>query len=411
MKKLQISYDFNTIKNIFNNLNKDRNHFCNSNDICTPMECVKEMFDSVPEEFWQRKNIKILDSCCGNGNFHAYAVTKTSLSNLYFNEINEKRIKNLKNYFGEDINFTNKDFLEFEEYEQFDMVVSNPPYAKFNGEKRASKNHNLSRAFIEKAIKITKENGYILFIVPNNWMSFSDRNKLPEILSQYQFLHLDINGAKKWFPTVGSSFTWFLLKKTPNTNPVKIVNSYIIKDTQEAYIDRGVKFIPLYYNEMVRSIFNKTVNNNELPKYKIETSSDLHKYTKAKHLVDTRDGLHPYKIHHTPSQIVWSDVPHKYQIGFKLFLSLTNQYQLFIDNDAGMTQSIAFIRCENEEEAIRLRNELSNDVYKFINNVTRYGNFNNIRVLQNLPLWGSFELTEEENNFIREFNSKYYDKK
>lgn len=406
-----IFFDFKKIKSKFNTLNQDLEHFVNSNDICTPMECVKEMFDSVPDEFWQRKKIKILDSCCGNGNFHAYAVTKTKLSNLYFNEINEKRIKNLKEYFGENINFTNKDFLDFEDKEEFDMVVSNPPYAKFNGEKRASKNHNLSRAFIQKAINITKPNGYILFIVPNNWMSYSDRNKLPEILSQFQFLHLDINGAKKWFPTVGSSFTWFLLKKVPNTSPVKIVNSYIIKDIQYTHIDQGIKFIPLYYNETVRNILNKTVNNSALPKYKIETSSNLHKFTKSNHLNNYQTEIYRYKQHHTPTQVVWSDIPHKFQKGYKVYLSLTNQYGTFIDKDAGMTQSIAYVLCNNKQEALRIKQELDNEVYVFINNITRYGNFNNIRVLQNLPLLGTFELTQEEICFIREFNKKYYGKK
>ena len=411
MNKANIKYNFEEIKKIFNCLNKDYSHFNTSNDICTPMECVKEMFDSVPEEFWNNKNIKILDSCCGNGNFHAYAITKTNLKNLYFNEINEKRIKNLKEYFGENINFTNKDFLEFEDKEKYDMVVSNPPYAMFNGGKRVSKNHNLSRAFIEKAIKITKPGGYILFIAPNNWMSYSDRNILPKLLSQYQFLHIDIHGAKKWFPQVGSSFTWFLLRKVPNIDKVKIINKYIIKDVQYAQIDKNINFIPLYYSEMVRNILNKTINNKSLPKYKIETSSNLHRYTKSSHLNETPNEIYKYKIHHTPSQVVWSDIPHKFQEGYKVYLSLTNQYGLFVDKDAGMTQSIAYILCKDEKEAIKVKQELENDVYVFLNNITRYGNFNNIRVLQSFPIWGTFKLTKEEQGFIKEFNNKYYGKK
>jgi hypothetical protein len=53
--------DFLDIKEYFNNLNQDQSHFYNSNDICTPMECIKEMVDSVPESFWQQKDLKILD--------------------------------------------------------------------------------------------------------------------------------------------------------------------------------------------------------------------------------------------------------------------------------------------------------------------------------------------------------------
>ena len=206
--------EFEAIKNHFDTLNFNAEHFVNSNDICTPMDCVKEMLDSLPNEFWQRQNIKVLDSCCGNGNFHAYAALKTPLKNLYFNEINQKRIANLKAYFGENINLTIMDFLEFIENKEYDLIVSNPPYAKFNDGKRVSKNHNLSRAFIQKSLKILKDGGYLLFIVPNNWMSFADRNDLPSELSKYQFRILDIGGAKKYFPQVGSSFTWFFAPKS-----------------------------------------------------------------------------------------------------------------------------------------------------------------------------------------------------
>ena len=40
------------------------------------MDCVKEMVETIPQELWQRENLKILDSCCGNGNFNAYIQQK-----------------------------------------------------------------------------------------------------------------------------------------------------------------------------------------------------------------------------------------------------------------------------------------------------------------------------------------------
>lgn len=128
--KPDVLLSFDNMKAHFNNLNNDQSHFVNSNDICTPMECVKEMVDSIPASFWGNKRIKILDSCCGNGNFHAYISTKTALSNLYFNEINDKRITNLKSYFHSKINLTNKDFLTFEDTEEYDLVVFQPPLCK-----------------------------------------------------------------------------------------------------------------------------------------------------------------------------------------------------------------------------------------------------------------------------------------
>lgn len=408
MINLELKYE--NICSYFDKLDHDSSHFVNSNDICTPIGCVKEMVDSIPNEFWGRKNIKILDSCCGNGNFPAYLVTKTDLSNIYFNDINISRIKNIKKYFGENINISEKDFLKFDENRKFDLIVSNPPYALFSNGKRASKNHNLSRAFLEKAINLTNDNGYILFILPNNWMSYADRNKLPCKLSNLQFLHLNINGAKKWFPRVGSSFTWLLVKKTPNNEEFTIENNYIIKDTQKAKLDKNVEFIPLYYSEIVRSIINKTLNNRNIPKYKIETSSYLHKYTKKQHIRTKADESHKYKLIHTPSQTVWSDIPHKFQDGYKVFISLTNQYMTFVDN-CGMTQSIAFIKSKTKKEAIKIKSELDSEIYKFLNNITRYGNFNNIRILQSFPKLEYIKLTKEEEKFIIWFNGRYYGEK
>eukprot|EP01051_Picozoa_sp_SAG22_P000111 SAG22_NODE_2_length_61565_cov_858.782010_47_plen_113_part_00 len=92
-----------------------------------------------------------------------------------------------------------------------------------------------------------------------------------------------------------------------------------------------------------------------------------------------------------------------------------------------MTQSIAFIRCKTEDEAQFYKNILDHDLYKFLNNICRWGNFNNIRILQSFPLpkqveesrrdkdrlvpsgpldkediWNNFNLTKEEVSFIKE---------
>ena len=50
-------------------LNTDKNLIKTSNDECTPIECVKEMTDKIPEEVFKNPNLKWLDPCCGNGNF------------------------------------------------------------------------------------------------------------------------------------------------------------------------------------------------------------------------------------------------------------------------------------------------------------------------------------------------------
>ena len=66
-----------------------------------------------------------------------------------------------------------------------------------------------------------------------------------------------------------------------------------------------------------------------------------------------------------------------------------------------MTQSIAFIKVDTEEEAKRISIQLLSPLYRFINNACRYGNFNNIRILQRLPIsfgdpYVEFGITPEE---------------
>ena len=85
---------------------------------------------------------------------------------------------------------------------------------------------------------------------------------------------------------------------------------------------------------------------------------------------------------------------------------VTSYYEVFVDN-CGMTQSIAFIMCKNEKEAKNISDVLNHPMYKFINNICRYGNFNNIRIIQRFPyctdyenVYNEFNITEEEKKFI-----------
>ena len=108
------------------------------------------------------------------------------------------------------------DFIVHNSDKKYVLIVANPPYAKIleNG-KRASKNHNLIKDFIEKSLSQLKPNGYLLFITPDNWMSYADRNVLIEIITSMQIVHLDIHTAKKYFKKIGSSFTWYIIQNCP----------------------------------------------------------------------------------------------------------------------------------------------------------------------------------------------------
>lgn len=417
---------FDELKDYYNNiLNKDKTNYLSSNDEATPIDCIIEMIEKIPNELWLRNNLKILDPCCGNGNFSLpiiyklmnYNNTKKNILEniLYFNDINKIRLDNVKKIYCKNkykLNISNLDYLNSIYNLKFDLIVANPPYAKLleNG-KRASKNHNLIKDFIEKTLENLKPNGYLLFITPDNWMSYADRNLLIEKLTELQIIHLDIHTAKKYFKKIGSSFTWYIIQNCKSYKNINISGIWKKNIYISSIISSKRKYIPLLYNNIVYNILLKTIDNTQLNKFDVKTSSYLHKYTKAKYINDIETEYYKYKLIHTPSQIVYSCIPHKYQDGYKIFISTTDKYKVFIDN-CGMTQSIVFILCKNKEEAEKYLNILEHPLYIFLNNICRWGNFNNIRILQHFPIpqidiynekniFDYFNITEEEINFIK----------
>ena len=191
------------------------------------------MIEKIPETFWKRNDITILDPCCGCGNFSIVIYKKVRqyhskefiLKNiLYFNDINEDRLSIMNEVFNfKHMNVSKDDFTTFETIRKFDLIVANPPYTKLlpNG-KRASKNHNMIGSFISKSLDILKPKGFLLYITPDNWMSIVDRNILIMKLTSLQIHYINIHVVKKYFNKVGSSFVWFLIENTPFYKDIEI---------------------------------------------------------------------------------------------------------------------------------------------------------------------------------------------
>lgn len=417
---------YETLKDFYDgDLNKNKSLFKTSNDEPTPIGCIEEIVSKIPTDVWKKPNLSVLDPCCGNGNWHfvVYKImrktglsTQEILNSFHFNDLNTDRLEQVKHMFESpenELNITCDDFLTTTYEKKHDIIMANPPYARLlsNGD-RASKNHTLIRDFIKRSLELLNADGYLVFLVPDNWMSLADRNDVVKQLSPYQFVWLNIHGAKKWFPKIGSSFTWFVLQKKSGNSPFT-VECHHRGETKTSQVNSQIRsFIPLVYNDIVQSILLKTVENDTFPKFKVETSSDLHKYTK-KDLISTNCCEEfKYKLIHTPKQTVYSSRPHKFQEGYKVFISTTDKYSTFID-ECGMTQSIAFIRCSSMDESIKTKKTIDHDLYKFLNNICRWGNFNNIRILQKFPIpddvddiYESFMINTEEQSFINAYLSR-----
>jgi SAM-dependent methyltransferase len=376
----------------YNKLNEDHSHRMSTDDICTPMECVKKMIDYVPDELWQRANLKVLDPCCGNGNFGAYCRYKTSIDNIWFNELNPLRYANCERILSPK-HLNNEDAFKMtgEFFGKWDLIVANPPYSG-----GGNKNRSLSNEFIELAISLLADKGYLCYITPNNWMTYNnDNTTLKALLKNGSFVVID-NDAKKYFPTVGSSFTIIVWQKNVFTNKTKVVNNYLVKDIQENIeIPKDLKFIPLYISQPILDILAKIMQDEE---NSFRYRCDLHNFTRKDLLSDVKDEKFKYETIHTPRKTRYACIKQDIYDKWVIIIPLSTYYLPYILKNVNTTQSVGYFAFETKKQAEEYLCNITQTCFKVIIHLTRYGNFNNIMVLKHLRFDNKPSFTEEEAN-------------
>lgn len=388
------NYSLDKTMEYFDKLNEDETHFNSNDDVCTPMSCVKKMIDYIPEELWNRDSIKILEPCAGNGNFGAYCKFKTDIDNIWFNELNIKRLENCKKLLKPK-NYSHEDFFNLNgEWENgFDLVMANPPYSG-----GGNKNQSLSNKFIEKSIDILNEKGYLCYVTPNNWMTYNSNNTtLKKLLTEGSFLVID-NDVKKYFPGIGSSFTIIIWQKGVLDNKTYIVNSFLKKDIQEnVSIPNNLKFIPLYISQTVLNIIPKIVT----PKRNaFDYRCDLHNFTKKELLSDEQDETFKYRTIHTMRKTRYATKKQDIYDKWIIIVPLSTYYIPVIEHNANTTQSVGYIPFETKKEAQSYLERIIRPEYKLIVHLTRYGNFNNIMVLRYMNFDKDIKFSKKEREEI-----------
>lgn len=378
----------------FQNLDNDETHYNSNDDICTPMQCVKTMIDYLPEELWTRKELKILDPCSGNGNFGAYCKYKTSIDNIWFNELNIKRYENCKKLFKPK-NIRHDDFFKLDGSwaDDYDLIMANPPYSG-----GGNKNQSLSNKFIEKSIDMLKDGGYLCYVTPNNWMTYNNNNTtLKKLLNEGSFLVID-NDVKKIFKGIGSSFTIFVWQKNIYDNKTHIVNNFLKKDTQEnVIIPNNLKFIPLYISQTILNIIPKIVGN---VRNNFDYRCDLHNFTQKNLLSDVKNDKYCYETIHTLRKTRYSSKKQDIYDQWIIIIPLSTYYIPIIKTNVNVTQSVGYIPFSNQDDALKYLNKIIEPEYKLIVHLTRYGNFNNIMVLRYMNFDSIIKLTKKEKEEI-----------
>ena len=391
---------FEEMELFFNSLNEEQYHKTSKDDVCTPMICVKTMLDYVPSELWERKELKILDPCAGNGNFGAYAATMTNLDNIYFNELNYVRYANAKAVLDPK-HIANCDaFCLNDEFNiKYDLIMANPPYSG-----GGNKNQSISNDFIELGISLLKEKGYLCFITPNNWMTYNNKNTtLEKLLAQGSFVVIDYD-AKKYFPKVGSSFVIFVWQKGVFDNKTYVKNNYLIKDEQyDVSIPKDMHFIPLYLSQTVIDLVTKLIQKEENG---FNYRCDLHNFTKKDFLSDIQDNEFKYPTIHTARKTRYAKIKQDIFDKYVIIIPLSTYYVPYIVKGFNTTQSVGYFAFDTKEEAEKHLTLITKNYYKVIVHLTRYGNFNNIMVLKHLKFGAISTLNKKEEADITALISK-----
>jgi SAM-dependent methyltransferase len=364
------------------------------------MECIKTMIGYLPIGLWAKEDLRILDPCCGNGNFGAYCQTKTREDNIWYNELNPIRYANCKALLNP-THIRLGDGLQLlgDFGGKWDLIMANPPYSG-----GGNKNRSLSNLFIENSIDILNDKGYLCFITPNNWMTYNNNNTtLAKLLSQGSFIVID-NTAKKYFPKVGSSFTIFVWQKGVFDNKTKVFNNYLINDIQgDVTIPKDIKFLPLYISNDIFSIMSRCIQGEN---NKFKYRCDLHNFTQKEKLSDMQSDKFPYETIHTARKTRFANFKQDIYDKWNIIVPLSTYYTPYIVTQKNVTQSVGYITCDTEQQAKEYIKIITQPYFKLIIHLTRYGNFNNIMVLKHLCFDIIPPLTGKEIDLINKWTKK-----
>jgi hypothetical protein len=228
-------------------------------EISTPITLVDEMLSKFPDEFWTKPH-KVLEPCCGKGNFviaifdkfflglqktykdvskrcevivneclyfvditplNVFIVTELLKHHVEFYTQGKKTKLTFNSYIGDTLEvgkLQKKDDTVMGNIQKifpkvdsgFDAVVSNPPYQDNKGA-----HCTLWDKFVLFSLTTLASSGYLLTIHPSGWRNIAGKFKKAqnEILSKnliYLEIH-DSNDGQKTFGC-GTRYDWYLLK-------------------------------------------------------------------------------------------------------------------------------------------------------------------------------------------------------
>jgi hypothetical protein len=234
-----------------------------SEESITPNNIVEKLVSKIPESILASSTTLFLDPCCGRGSFvrelfiklRSYGHSDENISKrIYAIDKSYRQISYFKKSFRDKIrNISIRDFEEIKgEQMKFDVIIGNPPYQE-NSNK--ANNVKLWPKFINKSIDCLNENGMLIFVTPDSWLTSNSKTGISQRKKWTKSLNIisveNTDAYWKESQSIGVSTGYFVAKKESYKNKT-LVKGYddvdIVHDLKDPF---------------------KTIKNDEKPMYDI----------------------------------------------------------------------------------------------------------------------------------------------
>lgn len=391
----------------------------NHGEVMTPIELVKEMLRTLPEDVWSNPNLKFLDPCNGAGTFPFVVIYKLMNGLSEWEPNIEKRYKHIvenmvytcelqsrnvflwlcgvdphdeyttNTYWGSflDTGF-DKHMKEVWGVEKFDIIIGNPPYLR-----------KIHLDFLKKGFNIS--NDLILMVHPNSWL-VDEKNhtkvylETKDLIKENLYKCIFINPNKAFGIKLSSPCTITLISK-------KNIFKEIIID------DRINNNICVYTN--IHDI-NKWNNSREY----ISLKEKLDNYIKLNSNLVSKFGNNNLKYYVNIARVRGNIDNAGEKLYSDDFFTILPKDEL-VSNKFTKTFCINFSNIDHAKNCISY---LKNDIIRFFYSINKNDLSNNKIDMSRIPLvdfsknWTDddlkleFNITEDEYSYIKSIIPKYY---
>lgn len=304
---------------------------------------------------------------------------------------------------------------------KFDCVLTNPPYQDSS---HTEKKNTLWRKWIKFMDTLVEKNGIYSLIIPSSWMGSSPVLKesfLDKTFKnlKYNITYINRDECKKHFPSIGSTFSYFIMENKNYEEKTTIISKNInnsISVANEINLNKSIiDVFPRDLSEVGSSILQKTLNTN-LEKLGIVNNTYNHSVHRDKWRLDESE-IFKYPIQNTPNKLYWYNYPHPDQGKLKLLIPTTTYFRNQMISNYGVTQSFCYLLINDELDSNIVLNNVNNKLFDYLNECFRYSNWNSVNLLRKLPyipldtiltdneIFEYFNLSQEEithiNNLIK----------